>query len=146
MIQLKLKTSLCGDNFAHARGDEVDWHDDADAVRLIDAGHANPLNDAAKAAYKHAKKEFADRKPAPVKPHPAGRPKPNATPETPPTADPRDNATPVAELDLDDTTIKTLVEAGLTTVGQVTAHPDLTQLNGVGKATATKILQAAASA
>lgn len=142
MIQLKLNTSICGNNFAYARGDEVDWPDDADAVRLIEAGIAKPLGDEAKKAYEAAKKNAPPpRRPTP---QPTGRPTP--PPQTPPARDPRDNETPVGELDLDDTTIAKLIEAGLSTVGQVTANPDLSQISGIGKATATKILQAAASA
>ena len=145
-IWLKLNQSLVGNYLSHSRGDEVEWEDEAEAVRLIDAGIARPLNPEAKKAYEAAKAKAP--RPAKSEERRAKSPTPPTPPPKdpePPAGDPRDDDTPVTALDLDETTIQALRDQGLQTVGQVLAHPDLTQLDGVGKATAKKILQAAAA-
>lgn len=39
-MRIKLLTGLCGDRFSFSKNDEVDWPDDKDAARLIEAGFA----------------------------------------------------------------------------------------------------------
>lgn len=43
MIRIRFKTSLAGVNYAYGKGDEVDWRDEAEAKRLIEAGFAEPV-------------------------------------------------------------------------------------------------------
>lgn len=38
--RIKIKVSLGGVNFNHVPGDVVDWEDEADAARLVEAGFA----------------------------------------------------------------------------------------------------------
>lgn len=39
-MRIKLLQGIVGDRFAYVKGDEVEWPDDQDAQRLIDAGYA----------------------------------------------------------------------------------------------------------
>jgi DNA-directed RNA polymerase alpha subunit len=139
MISLKFNQSIAGNNFSHQRGDEVDWYDDHDALSLIDAGIAKPTDEAGKQAYAdYRARKLADPKPAkPSKPEKPSAPEPLDTPPAAPTS-----TQAVDSLDLDEATIKVLKAAGLQTVGDVLSHPDLTEIQGIGKATAAKILKA----
>lgn len=44
-MKIKLLTSLAGDAWSAAPGDEIEM-DDAEALRHIEAGHAEPIDDA----------------------------------------------------------------------------------------------------
>lgn len=142
-MQIKLLTSIVGDNFSYARGDEIGWPDDNDACRMCAAGVAQPLGDDAKAIYadwqaaQKAASESAKKKREKDAERNEKEPERNE-PET------LHNEVPVEELDLDETTIKVLKAAGLETAGQVAAHPDLTKVDGIGKASAAKINSALA--
>ena len=140
-MKLKLLTGLAGDNFSYVRGDEIPWSDEMDAARLIRAGHAQPADAESKKRYEELEGQLDV--PRPKKgPH---KPIPEPTLKNQPPELPNSSTVPVTELDLDDNTIAALQAAGLETIGDVTAHPDLTKLDGIGKATAAKILKACAS-
>lgn len=63
-MRIKFRTSISGMNYSHMPGEEVDWPDDKEAMRFIDAGYAElvePTKAAAKAAAKdNGKAERAD--------------------------------------------------------------------------------------
>lgn len=47
---------------------------------------------------------------------------------------------PIEDLDLDADVLKALLAAGVETLADVAAHPDLTEINGIGPATRQKLL------
>ncbi|QQS08681.1 MAG: hypothetical protein IPK69_11930 [Phycisphaerales bacterium] len=63
-MRIKFRTSISGLNYSHMPGEDVDWPDDKEAKRFIDAGYAElvePTKAAAKAAAKDDRKvEHAD--------------------------------------------------------------------------------------